>query len=76
VRILADENLTGRIVDGLRDLGHDVMWVRASAPGIRDEQVLALATEERRLLLTGDKYFGEAPFRFAAPAPHGIMLLR
>ena len=39
--------------------GHDVVWVRTSAPGISDPEVLEWATREGRILLTFDKDFGE-----------------
>lgn len=60
----------------LRAAGHDVAWVRADAPGSRDEDVLARAIAQRRILLTFDKDFGELAWRSALPADCGIILFR
>lgn len=76
MRILADENVTRTMVEALRGLGHDVLWVGSERPGITDEQVLALATAEGRLLLTADKDFGEAAVRRLAEVPYGLLLMR
>ncbi|WP_442895098.1 DUF5615 family PIN-like protein [Bradyrhizobium sp. AZCC 2230] len=43
MRFLADENFPGSAVDALRASGHDVIWIRASAPGSNDREVLAQA---------------------------------
>jgi len=76
VRFLADENLASSTVEALRRLGHDVAWIRTDAPGSTDEQVLARAGAERRVLLTADKDFGELAFRAVLPAESGIILSR
>jgi predicted nuclease of predicted toxin-antitoxin system len=59
VRFLADENVPASTVRALTDAGHDVIWVRISAPGSSDNDVLAQAAREGRILLTFDKDFGE-----------------
>ena len=76
MRILADENFPGDAVAALRDQGHDVLWVRADAPGITDREVLSLAQAEGRIVITFDKDFGELAFRFGLPASSGIVLFR
>jgi predicted nuclease of predicted toxin-antitoxin system len=73
---LANENFPGAAVAALREAGHDVSWVRADAPGINDETVLAWAVSEERVLLTFDKDFGEFAWRARLPAGSGIMLFR
>jgi len=75
VRVLANENVSGDIVQALRNFGHDVLWIRTDAPGSSDEVVLARAHTEDRLLLTFDKDFGELAFRFGLPIS-GVILLR
>jgi predicted nuclease of predicted toxin-antitoxin system len=76
MRILADENFPGLSVQELRRLGHDVLWVRTDMPGISDSAVLTLAQDERRLLVTLDKDFGEFTFRLKQPAMYGVILFR
>lgn len=76
MRFLADENLPGRLVAALRAAGHDVTWVRNTAPGIDDTAVLALAAAERRVLVTFDKGFGELTARELPHPDCGVVLLR
>ena len=68
----ADENIHGDLVAWMRSAGHDVVYVAESAAGLTDDQVLALANAEGRVLVTGDKDFGELVFRRRA-ATHGII---
>lgn len=76
MRILADENCPGDLVDALRAAGHDVLWIRTDAPGIADPAILARAQAENRVVLTFDKDFGELAFRHRLPAKAGIFLCR
>ena len=74
--LCANENIPGDCVVLLRQRGHDVLWIRESAPGLSDNEVLARARAESRLLLTFDKEFGELAFRHGAKASQGIILFR
>lgn len=60
----------------LRKRGHDVVWIVTDAPGISDEEVLARARNENRVLLTFDKDFGELVFRAGKSASSGVVLFR
>ncbi|GAA6616167.1 DUF5615 family PIN-like protein [Scytonema sp. NUACC26] len=76
MRFLANENFPGDAVEALRNLGHDVTWIRTDAPGIADTEVLNRAQSDARILLTFDKDFGELAFRSRLPATCGIILFR
>jgi predicted nuclease of predicted toxin-antitoxin system len=76
MRFLADENFPGDAVTALRAAGHDVLWIRADAPGISDQDVLARSLKDARVLLTFDKDFGELAWRSGLPASCGIVLFR
>jgi predicted nuclease of predicted toxin-antitoxin system len=76
MRFLADENFPGIAVSALAAAGHDVVWVRTTAPGISDPEVLAWTVREDRILLTFDKDFGELARQSALPATCGVVLLR
>lgn len=76
MRFLVDENLPLPIVEALRRQGHDAAWVRGDAPGSADDQVLARATAEGRVLVTADKDFGDLVFDAGLGAGSGIILLR
>ena len=76
MRILADENVPYPVVEALRFRGHDVVWMGEVSPGSTDEEVLAWAVREERLLLSLDKDFGELAFARRLPAACGVVLLR
>ncbi len=76
MRLLANETFPSDAVSALRARGHDVVWIRTEAPGSRDEDVLARARGESRVLVTFDKDFGELAFRSKLPASSGIVLFR
>jgi len=76
MRFLADENFPGSAVAALRASGHDVVWITTSAPGSSDPVVLKQASQERRILLTFDKDFGELAKASSLPNTCGIVLLR
>lgn len=76
MRFLADENFPGEAVAHLKAAGHDVVWVRAAAPGIADAEVVSWAAREGRVVLTFDKDFGELAWRIGLPHSCGIVLFR
>jgi predicted nuclease of predicted toxin-antitoxin system len=76
MRFLADENIPGVAVTALAANGHDVAWVRSTAPGMSDSDVLAWAVRDNRILLTFDKDFGELARNSALPASCGVILIR
>ena len=76
MRLVANGNFPGEAVEALQNRGHDVLWIRITAPGSDDESVLAQAQAESRVLLTFDKDFGELAFRSKLPASSGVILFR
>ena len=72
---LADECCDRGLVEILRRSGHDVVYVFESRQGAADDDILAMAFDQRRILLTEDKDFGELVYRLKKPA-HGIILIR
>jgi predicted nuclease of predicted toxin-antitoxin system len=76
VKILANENFPQAAVLVLRGAGHDVLWARKEMPGASDEDVMARAAAEERLLVTFDTDFGELVYRRGLPPPGGVVLFR
>lgn len=74
-KILADESVDFRIVRSLREDNYEVEAIIELYPGIRDDEVLALANEIDAILLTEDKDFGELTYRLRKPNK-GILLFR
>ncbi len=59
----------------LADNGYDVVAVRGLNPRMSDDEILAIAAREQRLVITMDKGFGERVHRHKA-ANAGVLLLR
>jgi len=73
VRFLIDESADARLAAHLAKLGRGVMTVADDySPGLSDEEVLAVARAERRILITDDSDFGELVFRHRHPHAGGI----
>jgi predicted nuclease of predicted toxin-antitoxin system len=62
IRFLADESCDFSVVRSLRSAGYDVVAVTESFPSASDKEVLGVAVEEDRILITEDSDFGEWVF--------------
>ena len=74
MRFLADENVSRLVVARLRAAGLDVTAIGETSSGALDNDVLATASREGRILITEDRDFGELVVRQQLGA-HGIVLL-
>ncbi|MEO7446541.1 MAG: DUF5615 family PIN-like protein [Ferruginibacter sp.] len=74
-QIVADESVDFRIVSQLREVGITVFSIAEDQPSITDKSVLSIACDNKALLITEDKDFGELVFRLQLPH-HGILLIR
>ncbi len=55
MRFLADAGVAGRVVNWLRERGHDAVHLREQSLGrLPDSEVFAKASAEKRVLLTFD----------------------
>ncbi len=63
-------------IERLRRKGHDVRAISESAPSICDEDVMFLAENEARILLTFDKDFGELAYSSKPRPSCDIILFR
>ena len=75
MKILLDESVDAPVAEKLRRDGHQVICVWELAPGLSDEEVLALARENEARLVTADKDFGELVFRMQK-VQAGVILIR
>ena len=62
IKFLADVNMEKPLVDYLSGQGYDIKWVPDYSCEMADEDLLRLANEEKRILITNDKDFGELIF--------------
>jgi predicted nuclease of predicted toxin-antitoxin system len=64
MKFLFDQSADFRLIPHLRGLGHDVSAISRNYPHeLPDEDVLAIAREEKRVLLVADRDFGELIFQ-------------
>jgi predicted nuclease of predicted toxin-antitoxin system len=64
MNLLLDTCVWGGAVDELRAAGHDVVWAGEWSEDPGDEEILARAHAEGRILVTLDKDFGELAIAF------------
>ena len=75
MRFLADEGVDRSIVNGLWLLNFDVYYVIDEIRSLYYEVLLQIAFDEKRILITKDKDFGELVYRLNK-AHLGVTLLR
>jgi predicted nuclease of predicted toxin-antitoxin system len=76
MRFLLDESADYPLTSFLQSLGHDVTSIAHDYPAaLKDIEVLKIATNEQRTLITNDKDFGELIFRRQLPHA-GVILFR
>jgi predicted nuclease of predicted toxin-antitoxin system len=75
MNFVADESVDHPIVLRLREAGYTVWAVVEMEPGISDTVVLDMANQQKAILITGDKDFGDLVFRDKRYS-FGIVLLR
>jgi predicted nuclease of predicted toxin-antitoxin system len=75
LRILADENISRKVVTSLREAGYETTWVTEFMPGSNDLEVIAQSIQDQRLILTSD--IGLASATLKLEVKHfGTLLLR
>ncbi len=76
MKLLVNENVPLASVGHLREAGHDVLSITELSPGIPDTEVMQIAHNEQRIILTFDRDYGELVFRRRLPLPAGVIYLR
>ena len=75
MNFMADESCAGPVIRALREAGHEVVAISEVAKGATDEQVLERALNEKRVLITEDRDFGELVYARGRSSA-GVVLLR
>ncbi|MBX9579730.1 MAG: DUF5615 family PIN-like protein [Gemmataceae bacterium] len=75
MNVLVDVNAGPAVAAALRGLGHDAAFVGDRDPTLPDDDILARAAADGRLVVTLDKDFGELAYRSGLPHV-GVLLLR
>ena len=75
MRFLVDECTGPAVASWLRDQNHEVFSVFDEARGIDDDDIIQKAVDEKRILITNDKDFGDKVYRDGR-LHRGVILLR
>lgn len=76
MRFLLDVNVGRRVAEALQAAGHDALRLALSNATAEDPDVLAMAVEGGRILVTFDRDFGELIFARGLPVPPAVIYLR
>ncbi len=75
MKFLADENISNKVVNALRNRGVDVISIKELESSLSDETVLEVAKKQERILVTFDADFAELVFRRKLKV-QGVILLK
>ncbi|MFS8871798.1 DUF5615 family PIN-like protein [Synechococcus sp. R50.1] len=76
MQFLVNENFPRLSICLLRDAGLDVASLSEEAPGTKDFEVLARAAQEKRIILTFDRDYGELIFRYSSRERASVVYFR
>lgn len=74
-KFLCDENIDKSLVKFLRDKEFDIIYIREIQRGMKDVDIIQKAYNEKRILITNDKDFGELVYKLGYKTS-GLVLLR
>jgi len=55
---VADVNLKLSVIEEIRSMGYEVIWITELNPGVSDDELLAFVEEGRYILLTNVRILG------------------
>ena len=76
MQFLANENFPLESVRLLKEAGHQIEAVILQCPGISDDEVLLIARDENRIILTFDRGYGDLIYRKRLAKPSGLVCFR
>ncbi len=75
MKFLVDESSGKSVAKSLKSLGHDVIYVHDWEVGAADPDILQKAVQQKRIVVTNDKDFGELVHRSGLEHA-GVLLFR
>lgn len=76
MKLLANENFPYKSIHYLRAKGYDVLSIGMDNPSIKDSEVMTIAINEERTIVTFDRDYGELIFRYDYKPEKGVIYLR
>ncbi len=75
-KLLANENIPLATIFRLRKEGFDISSISLDAPSITDSEVMQIAADENRTIITFDRDYGELIYKHGFRPPAGVIYLR
>lgn len=76
MKLLANENFPYKSIFYLKDKGYDIVSIGMDNPSIKDVEIMAIAINDQRTILTFDRDYGELIFRHNYKPEKGVIYLR
>lgn len=76
IKLLADENFPLVSIRILEEHHYDVLSILHTYSGIGDEEIIRLANDQKRLILTFDRDFGQLAFKEKLVPENGVFFFR
>lgn len=76
MKLLANENFPSKSIQYLKDRGFDIRSIGTDSPSVKDNEVMGMAMNEDRLILTFDRDYGELIFKHNYKPTRGVIYLR
>ncbi len=76
MKLLANENFPYKNIYYLKERGYDIRSIGMDNAGIGDSEIMTIAINEERTILTFDRDYGELIFRHNYKPEKGVIYLR
>ena len=76
MKLLANENFPYKSIHYLRSKGYDVYSIGIDNPSIKDSEIMLIAINDERTILTFDRDYGELIFKYNYQPGKGVIYLR
>ena len=76
MKLLANENFPYKSIYYLKERGYDILSIGMDNPSIKDSEIMAIAINEERTILTFDRDYGELIFHYNYKPEKGVIYLR
>jgi len=76
LKYLANENVPFSSITFLKSKGYDIKAIGVDDPSITDEQVMQIAIDENRIIITYDSDYGELIFKHGYKPQAGVIFIR
>lgn len=76
MKFLANENVPLASITRLKNSGFDIKAIGSDNPGVSDAEVMMLAIDEFRTIITYDSDYGELIFKYGYRPMAGVIFIR